>query len=162
MIALTADLADNDKEKIRQTGFEAFLVKPFKDPALLDLLSQFIPFSEKPQAEPEKPDSDMVPVAEFPEILEKLPGIIEQLENEFMELWQNVCSHETFDEIEEIGRQINESGKAWSLAVLEKFGADLIFYAGHFDIDNILIPTDFVDIYNGLILLNISILVITI
>ncbi|MCP4352029.1 MAG: transporter substrate-binding domain-containing protein [Desulfobacterales bacterium] len=134
VIALTADLADNDKEKIRQTGFEAFLVKPFKAPALLDLLSQFIPFSEKLQAEP---DSDMLPVAEFPEILEKLPGIIEQLENEFMELWQNVCRHETFDEIEEFGRQINESGKAWSLAVLEKFGADLIFYAGHFDIDNI-------------------------
>jgi len=72
-----------------------------------------------------------------PETRARLPEIIYQLENEFMQAWETIRRTQTFDDMEKFALQIREFGESHSLAILVKFGSDLLVHVENFDIDYI-------------------------
>jgi len=69
------------------------------------------------------------------EITEKIPEIIEKLENDLTEIWKTAKQNGFFNDIETFGNQIKEMGEKYSLAILRQYGEDLIAHVSSFDIE---------------------------
>lgn len=137
VIALTSVLTDDIKEKVMQAGFDGYMEKPPQPSVLFETMARFIPSFKKEQTADKMPKpEDRYQAVIPPETVEKFPEIIEQLEGEFTELWHTARQSETFDEIEDFGRQVMAYGRRYSLTILEQFGEELMNYVSYFDIDN--------------------------
>ncbi|MCP4344836.1 MAG: response regulator [Desulfobacterales bacterium] len=147
VIALTASGMKEDKEKSKQSGFDAFLTKPVQRSDLFRELSNYMKHSKTEQifVKPEQREktSDI-----SSEILEKLPEIVDRLENEYMVLWKSASETGFFDNIEEFARQIKEFGEECLLEILQQYGNDLSIQVSSFDIENINVM---LDSYPGLV-----------
>ncbi len=137
VVALTALAMKEDKEKIMQSGFDGYLKKPVQKSDLFGELSRFIPYSQKGKGGCEEPKTEEESEKISPGTLEKLPEIIEQLENELAELWRIAREKGAFDDIEHFGELIKAFGQKYSLEILVKFGNDLITHVSCFDIEQI-------------------------
>ncbi|MCP4135853.1 MAG: response regulator [bacterium] len=147
VIALTASGMKENKEKSRQSVFDAFLTKPVQRSDLFRELSNYMKHSKTEQlsvkSEEREKTSDI-----SPEILEKLPEIVDRLENEYMVLWKSASETGFFDNIEEFARQIKEFGEECLLEILQQYGNDLSIQVSSFDIENINVM---LDSYPGLV-----------
>lgn len=139
IIALTASAMEQDKEKILQSGFDAYLTKPLKISELYYELTRFLNYFTKERAlEMTNQQTKRISLQDAPAtLLEKLPEIVAKLEHEYMHTWKSVKQSHSFDEIARFGKQMKAFGQTYSLKVLEGFGDDLINYVNHFDILNI-------------------------
>jgi two-component system sensor histidine kinase EvgS len=136
VIALTASVLEEAKEKIMQSGFDGYLLKPVHRDALFHALSRFIPYSKKSDTKEPDPEKDLQETLS-PESLEKISQVVELLENDLMKEWESAVQNEVFEDIEKFGNRMQSLGKENSLKRLEKFGADLMMYAELFDVDQI-------------------------
>jgi PAS domain S-box-containing protein len=136
ILAITASAMKKDEEKIKSAGFDGYLTKPLRRTGLFCELARFLPSSQKEQPTEEKPPA-VKPVEISPEALARLPEIIYQLENDFMQAWITIRRTQTFDDIARFAIRIREFGESHSLTILAKFGSDLLVHVENFDIDNI-------------------------
>ncbi len=136
VIALTASGMKEDKEKSRQSGFDSFLTKPVQRSDLFHELSLYMKHSKIEKC-PVKSGKREKPTDISPEILEKLPEIVDRLENEYMVLWKSAVETGFFDNIAEFASQIKEFGEECSLETLQNYGNDLSIQVSSFDIENI-------------------------
>jgi signal transduction histidine kinase/CheY-like chemotaxis protein len=131
VIALTASVMKEEKQKIIQAGFDGYLTKPIQKSVLFQELTRFIAFTQKtPQAKEDEPAAD---AAVGPE---KLSVIIENLETTYMEIWLATKKNLFFDDIEKFARQIIELGGKHSLTMLSRYGEDLSNHVQNFDVEN--------------------------
>lgn len=139
VIALTASGMKEDKEKIMHSKFDGFLIKPVKRSDLFRELSRFIRHSKKETLEKESEISEKEGLLGdvSPETLEKVPEIIDRLENEFTPLWESVRNNNSMTDIQEFGDKMKSLGDEYALKVFQKFGDDLISQVKIFDIENI-------------------------
>ncbi|MBN2373717.1 response regulator [bacterium] len=137
VIALTASGMKKDKAKIQASGFDGFLMKPVQLSDLFSELSRFLKFSRKERdgQKSAKGEDTLQQERLSPEILTRMPQIIGDLKGEYMETWKLVRRSGLFDDISNFGKQIKDTGDKYSLKSLQRFGANLILYAGSFDIE---------------------------
>jgi len=136
ILAMTASAMKEEEKKIKSAGFDAYLTKPLRKAELFYELARFLPCSEKERRTEEKPpESESIEMS--PESLARLPVIIYQLENEFMQTWETIRRTQTFDDMAKFALRIREFGESHSLAILAKYGSNLLVYVENFDIDNI-------------------------
>jgi len=139
VVALTASGMKEDKEKIAQTKFDGFLIKPVKRSDLFKELSRFLPYSEKISPEKASGTSEAQKQAgEVPaEMMDKLPEIMEKLEKEFTPWWKSVRENNSIADIRNFGDKIKAFGEEYGLANFQKLGDNLILQAKMFDVENI-------------------------
>jgi PAS domain S-box-containing protein len=137
VIALTASGMKADKEKIKKSGFDGFLTKPVKKSQIFNELAKFIKWSKKEKSEqpPEIADQRMMLESILSETYEKLPEIIDQLENECMKLWVSASKNNSIEDIKDFGNHIKKIGENHSLEILEVYGDKLVSLATLFDIE---------------------------
>ncbi len=136
VIALTAHAMAHEKERILASGFDGYLTKPVQRAGLFQEISRFLPYteeSEKCEVRTEKSEAERL----SPETLEKLPEIIQRLENEFASLYNNVLESRNFADIEDFAKQLGEFGKQYALECFVALSNELLIHAGNFDIENI-------------------------
>ncbi|MGA1864160.1 MAG: response regulator [bacterium] len=145
VIALTASGMKKDKEKIMQSGFDGFLVKPFQISDLYKELTRFLKYSARIKSEVnqqvKKLKKDLTNKIN-PKVIVKLPEIIEKLENEFMDSWKIAHQKGLFDDIANFGSQIKELGDIYSIKTLQEFGEDLALHVNSFDIERMCATLD--------------------
>jgi len=135
VIALTARAMAQEKERIMSAGFDGFLTKPVQRAELFKELSRFIPYIVKEKISDNVGANNYSPLPT--ETVEKLPEIIERLENEFFPLCSSARESGNFADIENFANQITAFGEQYSLNTLIDLGKNLLVYVGNFDIDNI-------------------------
>ncbi|QTA86055.1 response regulator [Desulfonema magnum] len=139
VIALTASGMKEDKEKIMRTKFNGFLIKPVNRSDLFRELSRYLRHSKKEAIGKESETSGKQGGKEefSPDTLEKLPEIIDRLENEFTPLWESVRKNNSIADIRDFGDKMKVFGEEYSLKSFQKFSDDLILQVKMFDIENI-------------------------
>jgi CheY-like chemotaxis protein len=139
VVALTASGMKEDKEKIAQTKFDGFLIKPVKRGDLFKELSRFLSYAEK--ASPEETSGTSEAQKQFGEVpaemMDKFPEITEKLEKEFTPWWKSVRENNSIADIRNFGEKIKAFGEEYGLANFQKFGDSLMLQAKMFDIENI-------------------------
>jgi len=130
VIALTASVLSEGREKIIQSGFfDRFIAKPVRKSELFLELSRFITSGVQ------SVKCDVLSEKNKPERLP--PELIRKLEDEFMLLWQAVCTSRIFGDIEDFADKIRLAGEAYSSEILIRYGQELINHARNFDIENV-------------------------
>jgi signal transduction histidine kinase/ActR/RegA family two-component response regulator len=137
IIALTAFGMKEEMEKIMRSGFQGFLSKPIQKSKLFREVTRFIKYSIK---ETNGKTEEVVSLP--PEVIEQLPGVIDTLENEFMNIWESTRKSLFFDDIAAFGHRMKELGEKYSLEILKRFGDDLSNQVSHFDVENMNITLD--------------------
>jgi len=148
IIALTASSMRSEQEKIRRCGFDGLLIKPFKKEDLVRRLSHFIQYDKAALLEEEaregvmdKPDAgDDEWVS--PEVLAALPGLIQQLESTYRELWEKARSNGFFEDIGAFAREMQKAGEIHQFELLREFGSNLEAQVSSFDIEKINVTMD--------------------
>ncbi len=137
VIALTASVMKRDKDRITEAGFDAYLRKPTSISELFEAVSRFLKHSKKEEPEETAGVSEQdTPLPVSPETMEKLPEIINRLENELMPLWETAREKQHIPDIEDFGKQIKTLGDNYSIKTLSAFGEGLISHVGSFDIES--------------------------
>lgn len=142
IIALTASGMKSDLERIMSCGFDGIVTKPFKKEDIIRKLSHFIKYrketNKEDQAEyDENNDNIEKELSVSSDFVEKLPKLIEKLENDFEPLWESARQSGFFDDIAEFAKQIDELGRNYSYRILQKYGKDLNSQVSSFDIEKI-------------------------
>ncbi len=145
VIALTASGMKKERTRITESGFDGFLIKPVQISDLFRELSRFIRHLKiKKEKAPLIKREWIVQEEKLPpDVLMKLPEILNDLENEYMKSWNTARQNGLFDNIENFGRQIKKIGDQYSIKNLQKFGDDLILYVNNFDVENMNTILDF-------------------
>jgi two-component system, sensor histidine kinase len=131
VLALTALGIKEEKEKIMNEGFAGFLTKPVQKAVLFQELAGFVGHSRKKKRTQEDRAVTWGSVN-----LDVLPGVIEQLENKYMQLWRATRQNLFFDDIGEFARQLSELGGEHSIEILKRYGEDLGAHAKSFDVEH--------------------------
>jgi len=135
IIALTASVSVEAKAKIRKTGFDADLTKPIDLFLLIEILTRYLtridtitPLdSSDNNAEPSEP----LRITDNPEEL------IQVLDSEMIEKWNELKRAIVMDEIETFSAQLIELAKKHHAEPLEKFAAHLNQMVENFDVSGI-------------------------
>ncbi|MFW5799463.1 MAG: PAS domain S-box protein, partial [Spirochaetota bacterium] len=144
VIALTASVLEETQERIKNTGFDAYLKKPIQMGELIRELTKFLKHKKieknktlniinNDSAKSEESKTNNI----SKETLSKLPEIIEKLEKDIMALWKKSKDRSGFDDIAHFAKKVKELGDAYTLEKLSIYGKDLLFYVDSFDIENI-------------------------
>jgi len=138
IIALTGSVMKQDEEKIQETGFDGFLMKPIQKSILYEKLSKFLKHSEREKSEikESKPESEDEIFKISPETLKIIPEIMNRLENEFMQTWESVNKKQHIPDIENFANEIKIIGEENSITLLSEYGQTLISHVNSFDIES--------------------------
>jgi len=136
VIALTAAVMKQDTDKINEYGFDGYLWKPVNRARLFREVARFLPHATQDiRPEPSEPTEPLLTVPA--ETLERLPELIEKLEDEGMTLWETACQGGSFEAIKAFGVQIQTLGEHYSLNMLQEFGENLLAQVRSFDVEQI-------------------------
>ncbi|MGA1870697.1 MAG: ATP-binding protein [bacterium] len=137
VIALTAVGLKEDDVKIIESGFDGMLIKPVQISDLFQELTRHLKFSYNKNEEASMMKSPKCRGNESlsPEIVGKLPEVIEELENGMQKSWKIARQSGLISNISEFGHQVKDIGERYSLEILQQFGDDLILQVQSCDID---------------------------
>ncbi|MBF0397807.1 MAG: response regulator [Desulfobacterales bacterium] len=125
VLGVSATPSDFQEEKITESGLDGFILKPIQED---EMFRQILKFA--------KPSSNEITDLSQ-DVLEKLPIIINELNNKFYPIWENVCKKQNIPEIEGFGMSVKNFGEQYRLDILFEYGEKLISYVDTFDIENI-------------------------
>jgi signal transduction histidine kinase/CheY-like chemotaxis protein len=131
MIALTASGMKGEKEKMINLGFAGYLTKPIQKATLFQELSRFISHTRGEKDLPKNRTIALGPIN-----FDRLPNVIEQLENKYMRIWKQTRKNLFFDAIDEFAHQISGLGEENAVLILKTYGEDLSALAENFDVEN--------------------------
>ncbi|MBF0279738.1 MAG: CHASE domain-containing protein [SAR324 cluster bacterium] len=135
VIALTASVKTEELSQITTLGFDAGLFKPVDTRKLFYELSRFLDPGEIP-VKSEEPVCEENLESTFLNGHVPVPsGLLDQLQNEFMQNWESAKNSGLFDEIENFGNQILQMGISNKIPVLEKYGQSLVDQSAIFDLE---------------------------
>jgi PAS domain S-box-containing protein len=134
VIALTASGMKEDIERIIQSGFDDYLIRPFNREQLLSVLTRFLPHV------PHHSHTVEQPMSQRPAYLKpwRCPeAAVRLLKGELRARWKQTLRKQKFPDIRDFGRELLQLGRTFELAALEQYGADLCRHADNFQIDQI-------------------------
>jgi signal transduction histidine kinase/DNA-binding NarL/FixJ family response regulator len=130
IIALTASSMKGEREKMLELGFSGYLTKPIRKTTLVKELMRFIPYSRSVE---ETPAEQTAPAESIDR--ERLPQLIEQLENNYMQAWTEVRKNQVFDEIGNFALRISALGQKNGVVMVKSYGDDLTTQVESFDVE---------------------------
>jgi CheY-like chemotaxis protein len=130
IIALTASSMKGEREKMLDMGFSGYLTKPIRKATLVRELMHFIPYTKTTE---DSPPDRTIPVE--PINRERLPLVIEQLENTYMQAWEQARKNQIFDEIGRFAQRIHALGEENGVMPVKKYGEDLSAQVESFDVE---------------------------
>ncbi len=130
LIALTASVMGKDLEKVSQFGFDGYLRKPVILDDLIEELAKYLKyhFINKDIIE-ENRDK----IIDF----DKLNFVIEKLENEFKDEWQNIKDAGDFTLMERFAQNLNKLSIDENIYLLKDYSDELIKNIESFDIEKV-------------------------
>lgn len=130
LIALTASVMGKDLEKVSQFGFDGYLRKPVILDDLIEELAKYLKyhFINKDIIE-ENRDK----IIDF----DKLNFVIEKLENEFKDEWQNIKDAGDFTLMEGFAQNLNKLSIDENIYLLKDYSDELIKNIESFDIEKV-------------------------
>jgi PAS domain S-box-containing protein len=130
VIAYSATVMKEQKQRIYQSEFEGLLIKPVRVTELVSELIRFLPHSiNKRVQDKEEPAGEQI-----------INGneLIARLETGFTEKLEEFKTRQPMNEIREFGNQIRELGRTHHADSLYVYGEDLVNATNDFDINKIL------------------------
>jgi len=132
IIALTADVIPENREKIMAAGCNGFLAKPVDEKRLLKELMKFLPCHSE--------ETKNLRVSETLRVLseqishEDRVYIINSLSSELMQEWEQIADSVILDKWSEFGTKIKELGEKYKADVIADYGSSVIQDSERFNI----------------------------
>ncbi len=132
LVALTAEVMKDDKEKIESIGCDAFLSKPIDEDELFNTLSKFLPYKiiDNSVKKEEKKELDKKINLSDKEI----EDLKNQLNNELMVFWKKNSNSMLLHKWKEFGNMILKVGKEYKINYFIDYGKSLVEYVSKFQI----------------------------
>ncbi len=124
-----------DREKIINSGFDGFLVKPVERSELFRELSRFLKTAESEADRATEPGGEPQVQGMQPYGRENTAEALGRLERELMQSWDAVRQSGFFDEISGFGRRVEELGTRYGLEACAAYGRSVQQAAARFDVD---------------------------
>jgi len=157
VIVLTASAMKTSEEDIKKIGSNGYLRKPISRPELLAELKKYLKYEIIPKEvkilgaaqQPEvvtKGKNGIRSEGGFKEILqeklpemsaEKLPDLIDKLENEIFAKYSKIKKEFIINDIEDFAKEIGELGAQYGTSILSDWGSKLSLQASNFDLENL-------------------------
>jgi two-component system sensor histidine kinase EvgS len=115
--------------------FDGMLTKPIQQKELFRELAQLVPFTEVDKT-PTK-EEEIFGIQKSDEKIRDRSRLIEQLEKEILQQWQQVCQSKIFSEIEKFAERVRAIGSEHSAQPLVVYGKTLKIHSSHFAIEKI-------------------------
>jgi len=133
VIAYSASVLKDQRERIYKSRFAGLLVKPIKVTELYIELMNHLPFKRI-----NVPSGNMKhDIAESEEVID-MEELIKILENDMILTWNTFAVKQPIGDVREFGRSLVQLGKKHTSGVLKSYGEDLIQAADNFNIESIL------------------------
>jgi len=155
ILAVTASVLKKEQDKIEESGFDGYLLKPVTMKSLFQKIIRFLPHSI-PDAVPDiskklkPPESEYANPTKYTNGREKseseisaltareLTKISGMLENKGADLWNFAKKTGNFGDVKKFGAYIKQLGESYTLDLLAEFGNKLLIYTRSFDVENIM------------------------
>jgi PAS domain S-box-containing protein len=134
VIAYSASVMKDQKEKIRNSEFAGLLIKPVQISELFLELMNHLPFKSGKITEPEFKNSEPVEMKEINDI----NGLLDSLETTFMETWKTFSERQPIKEIEEFGKNLVALGNNHNALLISDYGNEIVGAVSSFNIKTIL------------------------
>jgi len=134
VIAYSASVLKEKKEKISRSEFAGLLAKPVQLSQLYSSLMNILPYRKE---KGENRENEFPEYAQKEELKDPLTLII-SLETTFYSSWKSFTVRQPIKEITEFGISIEQLGKDHNSVLVEQYGKDLITAAKNFNIQGIL------------------------
>ncbi len=134
VIALSASLKPGDIIQLPKIGFKGYLPKPVNINQLFSELATYLTCNKNLDYSSLQSTGNNI----APETLSRLPELIDKLENEFMEQWNNFKEKQPIKEVKKFAVDIKNLGNNYGIELLLQFGDKLITYVDNYDVDEML------------------------
>jgi PAS domain S-box-containing protein len=135
VLAYSASVLKEQKEKIHNSAFAGLLIKPVSIAELYRALIEILPYKSLKSAE----STDINPKEMAgQEATKNLSELIKSLESEYFEKWESFSIIQPIEEIHEFGTDMLNLGTKHSCEPVVKYGNDLIDASDAFNIDAVL------------------------
>lgn len=137
VIALTATIMKEDREKIIQCGCDGFLPKPVNEDQLFSELIKYLPYNKKtaPEIEPGYSVDENEIKADLSHLRpEEISEITAVLANRLMKKWQQLEGSIFLDQWAAFGVEIKQLAEKFDLQTLVNYGQHLIDNVKHLNI----------------------------
>ncbi len=150
VIVLTASAMKASEEDITKIGSDGYIRKPISRPELLAELKKYLKFKIIPKdeitsgtAQAEVAPKSKAGIKKSQEILvEKLPELINILENEISTRHVKLKKEFIINDIEDFAKEIEELGRQYGTSILSDWGRKLSIQASNFDLENLAATLD--------------------
>jgi CheY-like chemotaxis protein/anti-sigma regulatory factor (Ser/Thr protein kinase) len=136
VLALTALAMKDDIERIKKSGFDDFLIKPFHIEELFDKITE-LQLNQEEGKNKEETGSDIHDVLTDKSYLDGLDEAIHQIEQELMPLWEAAVDLKEFKSIRSFAESIHHLGSELEIHLLEDYGDKLLMFCDNYDIEKI-------------------------
>ncbi|MEA3478557.1 MAG: ATP-binding protein [Bacteroidota bacterium] len=133
IIALTALAMKEDVEKIEETGFDDYLLKPFH---ISDLFEKVSKVFDNIITQDIRSD-DVFSTDDKSYQPESVTSAYDQLNEKFLHRWNEIIMNKEFQSINDFAEGITEIGDESGIDFIQTFGICLNSYAKDFDVENI-------------------------
>ena len=137
VLAVTASAMRKELYKIKEKGFDEYMLKPVNKKALFQKIKRFLPYSV-PDAVSELQEKIKTPESESEIKASTLEEVTGMLESKGADLWNLALKTGNFGDVKRFGAYIKQLGESYKLGLLTDFGSDLLLYTGSFDVENIM------------------------
>ena len=134
VIAYSASVLKDQKERIQKSEFAGLLVKPVKVAELYHELMRFLPYKSTRAGEPveSSPEVDLIG-----EISDR-NGLIHSLETDLYSTWETFAVRQPIGEIRDFGKNLIQLGTDHNSSIITLYGKELVTAADSFNIEAIL------------------------
>ena len=111
-------------------GFAGYLTKPIRKATLFRELMRFVSYTQRDAGDRQEKRLTTEAID-----FDRLPEVIEILENRYMTLWKQVRKNLFFEDIGEFAGRIRDLGEQYALRIVKTYGDDLGAHVKHFDVE---------------------------
>ncbi|MCK8826084.1 PAS domain-containing hybrid sensor histidine kinase/response regulator [Fuchsiella alkaliacetigena] len=133
IIALTAFATVEEKKKVWESGFDAFLTKPINEKNLFKELTKHLAYNRQEKKIDISVTAEDISVEETVD----LESLIQTLENDLLVKYKELKDLMIINEIEEFAKQLIKLAEDYGVASLSSYAQKLLEYAENFDLDNL-------------------------
>jgi polar amino acid transport system substrate-binding protein/two-component system sensor histidine kinase EvgS len=133
VIAYSASVMNDQKERIHKSNFSGLLIKPVQIKELYLVLLNYLPFKKTASsATPlEEPGFDISEIQD-------IQGLVISLRKDFYDRWKSFRVRQPIGEIMIFGKELAKLGEKHKSSSLKKYGEDIGNAAGQFNIEKLL------------------------
>jgi signal transduction histidine kinase/CheY-like chemotaxis protein len=144
VIALTADIANADKDPLKTCGCDGFLTKPIEERRLFSELMKYLPYHRKEASTPTDSHEQAAGITEK-ENLDQLSAVSElsaeaiteistTLSSQLMDHWQELGDSMILDRWASFGQEVKQLGERFNVGLLVKYGQRMLDNVNHLNI----------------------------